>query len=113
LLEFGQPLHAFDFERLKGGEIVVRLPKAGENRFTTLDGVDRELNSETLLICDAEDPVALAGVMGGLDSEVTLSTTQVLIESAYFNPRTIRPTSKRLGLSTEASYRFERWTRTG
>ena len=108
LLEFGQPLHAFDFERLRGGEIVVRLPKASETKFTTLDGAERELNPETLLICDAEGPVALAGVMGGLDSEVTASTTQVLIESAYFNPRTIRRTSKRLGLSSEASYRFER-----
>jgi phenylalanyl-tRNA synthetase beta chain len=108
LLEFGQPLHAFDFQRLRGGEIVVRLPKPGENRFATLDGAERELNHETLLICDAEGPVALAGVMGGLDSEVTAATTQVLIESAYFNPRTIRRTSKRLGLSTEASYRFER-----
>ncbi len=108
LLEFGQPLHAFDFERLRGGEIVVRLPKSGERTFTTLDGVVRDLDPETLLICDAEGPVALAGVMGGLDSEVTGSTTQVLLESAYFNPRTIRRTGKRLGLSTEASYRFER-----
>ncbi len=108
LLEFGQPLHAFDFTRLAGGEIVVRLPRPGEESFTTLDGAERRLEPETLLICDAERPVALAGVMGGLDSEVTGSTTQVLIESAYFNPRTIRRTSKRLGLSTEASYRFER-----
>ena len=108
LLEFGQPLHAFDFERLSGGEIVVRLPKPGERRFTTLDGAERELDPETLLICDTARPVALAGIMGGLDSEVTESTTQVLLESAYFNPRTIRRTAKRLGLSTEASYRFER-----
>ena len=108
LLEFGQPLHAFDFERLRGGEIIVRLPQPGERRFTTLDGALRDLDPETLLICDAERPVALAGVMGGLDSEVTGSTTQVLLESAYFNPRTIRRTAKRLGLSTEASYRFER-----
>ncbi len=108
LLEFGQPLHAFDFERLRGGEIIVRLPKSGEGRFTTLDGAERELDPETLLICDGQGPVALAGVMGGLDSEVTGATTRVLIESAYFNPRTIRRTSKRLGLSTEASYRFER-----
>jgi phenylalanyl-tRNA synthetase beta chain len=108
LLEFGQPLHAFDFERLQGGEIVVRLPKPGESRFTTLDGAERELDPETLLICDAARPVALAGIMGGLDSEVTAATTQVLLESAYFNPRTIRRTGKRLGLSTEASYRFER-----
>jgi phenylalanyl-tRNA synthetase beta chain len=108
LLEFGQPLHAFDFQRLQGGEIVVRLPKPVERRFTTLDGADRELDPETLLICDGRQPVALAGIMGGLDSEVTDTTTQVLIESAYFNPRTIRRTSKRLGLSTESSYRFER-----
>ena len=108
LLEFGQPLHAFDFERLRGGEIVVRLPKSGEGTFTTLDGVERNLDPETLLICDAKGPVALAGIMGGLDSEVTGSTTRVLLESAYFNPRTIRRTGKRLGLSTEASYRFER-----
>jgi phenylalanyl-tRNA synthetase beta chain len=108
LLEFGQPLHAFDFDRLGGGEIIVRLPRNGETSFTTLDGAERLLDPETLLICDAERPVALAGVMGGLDSEVTAATTQVLIESAYFNPRTIRRTSKRLGLSTEASYRFER-----
>jgi phenylalanyl-tRNA synthetase beta chain len=108
LLEFGQPLHAFDFARLTGGEIVVRLPRKGEHSFTTLDGAERQLDSETLLICDAQQPVALAGIMGGLDSEVTAATTQVLIESAYFNPRTIRRTGKRLGLSTEASYRFER-----
>jgi phenylalanyl-tRNA synthetase beta chain len=108
LLEFGQPLHAFDFARLAGGEIVVRLPRPGERVFTTLDGAERQLDPETLLICDAERPVALAGIMGGLDSEVTAATTQVLIESAYFNPRTIRRTGKRLSLSTEASYRFER-----
>jgi phenylalanyl-tRNA synthetase beta chain len=108
LLEFGQPLHAFDFQLLKGGEIVVRRPRTGESRFVTLDGQERELDAETLLICDAQAPVALAGIMGGLDSEVTAATRQVLIESAYFDPRTIRRTAKRLGLSTEASYRFER-----
>ncbi|MCX5892570.1 MAG: phenylalanine--tRNA ligase subunit beta, partial [Deltaproteobacteria bacterium] len=108
LLEFGQPLHAFDFTRLAKGEIVVRLPRPIEARFTTLDGQERQLEPDTLLICDAARPVALAGVMGGLDSEVTPDTRQVLIESAYFNPATIRRTSKRLGLSSEASYRFER-----
>jgi phenylalanyl-tRNA synthetase beta chain len=108
LLEFGQPLHAFDFDRLRGGEIIVRLPKPDERRFTTLDGAERNLDPETLLICDAQGPVALAGIMGGLDSEVTAATTRVLLESAYFNPRTIRRTAKRLGISTEASYRFER-----
>lgn len=108
LLEFGQPLHAFDFQRLKNGEIVVRLSRPEEDRFTTLDGQERQLDQETLLICDAARPVALAGIMGGLDSEVTPETRQVLIESAYFNPATVRRTAKRLGLSTEASYRFER-----
>ncbi|MGD0216661.1 MAG: phenylalanine--tRNA ligase subunit beta [Desulfobaccales bacterium] len=108
LLEFGQPLHAFDFQRLQNGEIVVRLPRPEEDRFITLDGQERRLDPETLLICDAGRPVALAGIMGGLDSEVTPETSQVLIESAYFNPATVRRTAKRLGLSTEASYRFER-----
>ncbi|MEW6388674.1 MAG: phenylalanine--tRNA ligase subunit beta [Thermodesulfobacteriota bacterium] len=108
LLEMGQPLHAFDFDRLGGGEIVVRLPRAGETRFTTLDSQERPLDPETLLICDAEKPVALAGIMGGLASEVTETTRRVLIESAYFQPASIRRSAKRLGLSTEASYRFER-----
>jgi len=111
LLEFGQPLHAFDFKHLKGGEIVVRRPtnkELAQGGFTTLDGQRRELAPDTLLICDAENPVALAGIMGGLESEVTEGTRRVLIESAYFNPATIRRTAKRLGLSTEASYRFER-----
>ena len=108
LLEFGQPLHAFDFTKLHGGEIIVRRPGPGETSFTTLDGQERPLTPETLLICDGEKPVALAGVMGGLFSEVMEATRQVLIESAYFNPGSIRRTSKRLGLSTEASYRFER-----
>lgn len=108
LLEYGQPLHAFDFDKLAGGEIIVRLPRPEERYFLTLDSQKRELNHETLLICDAVKPVALAGIMGGLESEVTESTHRVLIESAYFYPPTIRRTSKRLGLSTEASYRFER-----
>ena len=108
LMEYGQPLHAFDFERLNGGRIVVRLPGPREERFTTLDGQERSLEGETLLICDAREAVALAGIMGGLSSEVTPDTRQVLIESAYFTPTTIRRTAKRLGLSTEASYRFER-----
>jgi len=108
LLEWGQPLHAFDYQRLEGGEIVVRLPHGHEERFVTLDGQERALTPETLLICDAVGPVALAGIMGGLDSEVTSDTKDVLLESAYFNPSHIRRTAKRLGLSTEASYRFER-----
>lgn len=108
LLEYGQPLHAFDFTKLHGGQIIVRRPGPEETNFTTLDGQERPLTPETLLICDGEKPVALAGVMGGLFSEVTADTRQVLIESAYFNSGSIRRTAKRLGLSTEASYRFER-----
>lgn len=108
LLEMGQPLHAFDFERLSGGEIVVRLPHPGEETFVTLDEQERRVHPETLFICDAAHPVALAGIMGGRESEVTEETDRVLIESAYFNPPHIRRAAKRLGLSTESSYRFER-----
>ncbi|MGQ9922255.1 MAG: phenylalanine--tRNA ligase subunit beta, partial [Desulfobacca sp.] len=108
MLEYGQPLHAFDFHCLRQGRIVVRRPGAAETAFTTLDGQSRPLVHETLLICDAEQPVAIAGVMGGLDSEVTTATKQVLIESAYFHPPSIRKTAKRLGLSSESAYRFER-----
>jgi phenylalanyl-tRNA synthetase beta chain len=107
MLEMGQPLHAFDYTRLKENRIVIRSAKQGET-FVTLDDEARELNNETLMICDAERPVALAGIMGGLNSEISSATKNVLIESACFNPLTIRRTSKRLGLSTEASYRFER-----
>ncbi len=108
MLEYGQPLHAFDFNCLRQGRIVVRRPAASEAAFTTLDGQSRPLLHETLLICDAEQPVAIAGVMGGLDSEVTAATRTVLIESAYFHPPSIRRTAKRLGLSSESAYRFER-----
>ena len=108
LWELGQPLHAFDFDRLRGGAIVVRLPRPGEEDFVTLDGQERRVDPETLFICDAEGPVALAGIMGGQVSEVSPDTHRVLIESAYFNPPHIRRASKRLGLSTESSYRFER-----
>jgi len=108
MLEYGQPLHAFDAERLAGGCIVVRMPRAGEEVFVTLDGTERPLSPETLLICDEERPVALAGIMGGLASEVTDVTTTVLLESACFNPVGIRRTGRRLKLHTEASYRFER-----
>ncbi len=107
LLELGQPLHAFDFKALRRSKIVVRCAEAGE-KFTTLDGEERTLFPDSLLICDGEGPVALAGVMGGLESEVIESTTDVLIESAFFNPVSIRRTSQKLGLSTEASHRFER-----
>jgi phenylalanyl-tRNA synthetase beta chain len=107
LMELGQPLHAFDFDRLEEHRIVVRRAQAGE-RFTTLDGVERSLLSDTLMICDGCKPVAVAGIMGGLDSEITSHTTRVFIESAYFQPQGIRRTSKQLGLRSESSYRFER-----
>jgi phenylalanyl-tRNA synthetase beta chain len=107
LLELGQPLHAFDYDRLRENRIVVKRAKEGD-RFTTLDGQSRALTDGDLMICDGERPVALAGIMGGLNSEIFAGTKNVLIESAYFDPRTIRRTAKRLGLSTEASYRFER-----
>ena len=107
LMEVGQPLHGFDFARLAGGRIHVRVAEEGE-RFTTLDNQERKLEAGMLLICDGEKPVALAGVMGGLNSEIEDGTEDVLIESASFNAINTRRTSKRLGLSTEASYRFER-----
>ncbi len=109
MLEMGQPLHAFDLHRLRGERIVVRAAKPGE-RITTLDGEERELSSEMLVIADAERPVALAGIKGGEDSGITESTADVLLEAAYFTPWQVRATSKALGLSTEASYRFERGT---
>ncbi len=109
LLELGHPLHAFDLRRLAGGRIVVQRARPGE-RFTTLDGQERNLDGDSLVICDAERAVALAGIMGGLNSEVQDDTVDLLLESAYFLPANIRTTSKRLGLRTEASYRFERGT---
>jgi len=107
LLEYGQPLHAFDFDKLKGGKVVIRKAKKGES-ITTIDGIERELDSSILVIADSEKPVALAGIMGGIDTEVTKQTKTVLLESAYFDAATIRRTSKKLGLSSESSYRFER-----
>ena len=107
LHEVGQPLHAFDLARLKGPAIVVRRARPGET-LTTLDDQERTLPEGTLLICDAERPVAVAGVMGGANSEVSEATTDVLLESAYFDPVSIRKAAKALGLQTDASYRFER-----
>ena len=107
MLEYGQPLHAFDFAKLAGGAIVVRKARAGET-MATLDGVERQLDSEMLMICDAERPVAVAGVMGGAGSQVTGATTEILLESAYFEPVSIRRTARRLNMSTDSSYRFER-----
>jgi phenylalanyl-tRNA synthetase beta chain len=107
MMEYGQPLHAFDFELLEEGRIVVRRAKEGEE-FVTLDGVKRTLDGEMLMICDGVKPVAIAGVMGGLNSEIREDTGTVLLESAYFNPAGNRRTSKKLGLETEAAYRFGR-----
>jgi len=107
MLEQGQPLHAFDYDRLEGQRIVVRRARPGE-RFTTLDGQNHTLQGDMLLICDAAKGVALAGIMGGLNSEIIPETTNVLIESAYFQPIGIRRTAKALGLGSESSYRFER-----
>ncbi len=108
MLEYGQPLHAFDFDKLAGGKIVVREPRTEETSFTTLDGTNRSLPQNTLLICDAEKPVAIAGIMGGENSEVSTTTTDILLESACFNPVSIRRSAKKLNISTDASYRFER-----
>ncbi len=107
MLEMGQPLHAFDFDRLEQGRIVVRTAAEGEP-FVTLDGKERRLTADTLMICDGRRPVAVGGVMGGLNSEIEGTTTRVLLESACFDPVSIRKTAKRLGLTTEASHRFER-----
>jgi phenylalanyl-tRNA synthetase beta chain len=107
MLETGQPLHAFDMDRLPTRKINVR-PANEIKKFTTLDGVERDLVPEDLLICDGAVPVALAGVMGGMDSEVGDGTRSVLLESANFDPTSIRRTAKRLGLHSEASHRFER-----
>jgi phenylalanyl-tRNA synthetase beta chain len=107
MLEMGQPLHAFDFNRLEEKRIMVRTAPPGTT-FTTLDGTDRRMSRDALMICDGKRPVALAGIMGGQNSEVEADTTDILLESAYFDPMGIRRTSKRLGLSTEASIRFER-----
>ncbi len=109
MYETGQPLHAFDLENLAGHKIVVQSTEK-ETTFTTLDSKERKLPPGTLMICDGAKPVAIAGVMGGENSEVTPSTKNILIESAYFNPSSIRNTSKALGLSTDASYRFESGT---
>lgn len=107
LLGYGQPMHAFDLERVRGSKIVVRRARSGEP-FTTLDGVARSLDADDLVICDAEHPSALAGVMGGQHSEIQSNTRQVLLECAYFAPRGIRRTARRHGLFTESSFRFER-----
>lgn len=107
LLELGHPLHAFDFNLLRGRRIVVKEAQPGTS-FTTLDSQVRLLQAGDLVICDAEAPVALAGIMGGENSEIGPQTVDILLESAYFDPMTIRRTSKRLGIHSESSHRFER-----
>ncbi len=109
MLETGQPLHAFDFNTLHGGKIVVRRARNGEH-LETLDGVVRELDESMLVIADADRPVALAGIMGGEDTEVSDKTADILLESAYFEPSSIMRTSRSLGLLSEASTRFEKGT---
>jgi len=107
MLEMGQPLHAFDFRFLEEGRIVVRKSEAGEE-FVSLDGKSRILPDRTLLICDGKKPVAIGGIMGGLNSEVKDDTQVVFLESAYFNPSSIRRSSRRLAMPTDAAFRFER-----
>ena len=107
MLEFGQPLHAFDYDRISRSKIIVRLANDGET-MTTLDGVERKLTAETLIIADPDRPIAIAGVMGGATSEVTQGTTAVLIESANFKPSSVHNTQVRLKMPSEASARFER-----
>jgi len=107
MLELGQPLHTFDARLIDGGKIIVKNAEDNE-KFVTLDGKERILDSSMLMICDAVKKIAIAGVMGGANSEISENTKDVIIESAYFNPKSIRRTSKKLGLSTESSYRFER-----
>ena len=109
MMEIGQPMHAFDLSALAGPSITVRDARPGEG-FVTLDGKSHVLPPSAVLICDAEKPVAIGGIMGGANSEIRAGTTDILLESAYFNPSSIRKTAKLLGVSTESSYRFERAT---
>lgn len=107
LMEIGQPLHAFDYDLLNGHKIIVQTVE-NKTKFTTLDEKERELDDEMLMICDAERPVAIGGVMGGMNSEINDNTKNILIESAYFNPSSVRKTAKKLGINSDSSYRFER-----
>ncbi|HPD55664.1 MAG TPA: phenylalanine--tRNA ligase subunit beta [Smithellaceae bacterium] len=107
MLEMGQPLHAFDFRFLEKGRIIVRKSKKDEE-FVSLDGKSRKLTDDTLLICDGVKPIAIGGIMGGLNSEVKEDTSTILLESAYFNPQSIRRSARKLGMPTDAAFRFER-----
>jgi phenylalanyl-tRNA synthetase beta chain len=107
LMEMGKPTHAYDLDKLEGGKLIVRRARPGET-LTTLDGVDRKLDPEDLIIADVKKPVGLAGVMGGLDTAISASTKNILIESAWFDPATVRKMARRLGMHTDASHIFER-----
>jgi phenylalanyl-tRNA synthetase beta chain len=109
LHDLGQPLHAFDLDKISGNKIIVKTGLENQS-FKTLDGVERKLNANDLMICNANEPMCIAGVFGGLDSGVTASTTAIFVEAAYFNPAFIRKTSKLHGLKTDSSFRFERGT---
>ena len=109
LFELGQPLHSFDKDKIKGNKVIVRSFPTG-TRFTTLDGVERELNENDLMVCNTEEPMCIAGVFGGLESGITEATTNVFLESACFDPVFVRKTARRHGLNTDASFRFERGT---
>ncbi|MEO7425447.1 MAG: phenylalanine--tRNA ligase subunit beta, partial [Fibrobacteria bacterium] len=107
LFELGQPSHAFDLKKIRGGKVIIRKGRAGE-KLTTLDGVERAITGEDMVIADAEGPMVLAGVMGGRDSEVDAATTDIFLETAYFNPAVVRRQGRRHGLSSDSSFRFER-----
>src|SRR5215467_7219597 len=107
LMEMGKPTHAYDLDKLEGGKLIVRRALAGE-KLTTLDGIERKLTPEDLIIADVNKPVGLAGVMGGLDTAISASTKNILIESAWFDPATVRKMARRLGMHTDASHIFER-----
>ena len=107
LMEMGQPMHAFDYDKLEGGKLFVRRARKGE-KIVTIDEVERELDPSVLVIADKKQPVAIAGIMGGKNTEVSSGTKNILLESAYFDPIQIRRTSRKLGLSSDSSYRFER-----
>lgn len=107
LMEMGQPLHIFDADKIKGNKVIVKC-LAKDTPFVTLDGVERKLNDNNLMICNAEEPMCIAGVFGGMKSGVTDNTTNIFIESAYFHPTSIRKTARFHGLQTDASFRYER-----
>lgn len=107
LFETGEPMHAFDLDKLAGSQVIVRKARKGE-KITTIDGIERALDDTMLVIADSQKPVAVAGVMGGLNTEVTFSTKNILLEAAYFDPISVRRTARKLGISTDSSYRFER-----